>query len=298
MSYLKRLHKRNLIYPPPFVNTNLQYEVIMGSFAYGCSSDMSDTDIYGFCVPPKNVIFPHTNPDYIHGFDAVPFNFEQYQQHHIKDVSTKPERQYDLTIYSIVKYFKLCANGNPNMIDSLFVPFRCITHSTEVGNLVRENRKMFLTKNSYHKTKGYSLSQLHKAETKNPTGKRKESVEKYGVDVKYLSHVIRLLDQCEQILLFGDLDLERSKEQQKAVRRGEMSLKEVKEYFAAKEPQLEKLYHESTAVPHRPDENAIKDLLMKCLEIHYGKLDDVIIKPTRERDILNDLSNLLGKYNG
>ena len=298
MSYLKRLHKRNLIYPPPFVNTNLQYEVIMGSFAYGCSSDMSDTDIYGFCVPPKNVVFPHTNPDYIHGFDAVPFNFEQYQQHHIKDVSTKPERQYDLTIYSIVKYFKLCANGNPNMIDSLFVPHRCITHMTSIGELVRENRHLFLSKKCWHTFKGYAYSQLHKMSIKEPTGKRAEMVKKYGYDVKFAYHLIRLLDEIEQILTVGDLDLEQNREQLKSIRRGDWSQEKVIEYFERKEKSLEQLAKDSKTVPHNMRTDEIRQLLFKCLEIHFQTLDDCRAKEDMSKEIYFAIMDVMHNFEG
>ena len=274
-----------------FILSNCQYETIGGSFSYGVSGDTSDTDIVGFCIPPKNMIFPHID-GHILGFGKPPQRFDQWQKHHIQDGN----KQYDFTIYNIVKFFNLCLENNPNMVDALFVPLRCITHSTEVGNLVRENRKLFLHKGSWHKFRGYAFSQLHKANSKNRTGKRKAEVEKYGYDPKFLSHVVRLMDECEQILMFGDIDLERSRDYQKAIRRGDVGLGEVQAHFTMKEVSLERLYHESNAVPHRPDEEAIKTILLKCLEHHYGNLNTVIVTPSRDQAILNDLSQLLEKY--
>ncbi len=32
------------------------------------------------------------------------------------------------------------------MIDSLFTPWRCVMHPTQVGEVMRENRKLFLHK--------------------------------------------------------------------------------------------------------------------------------------------------------
>lgn len=43
---------------------------------------MSDVDIYGFTIPPKNIVFPHLD-GYIHGFGKQPEQFEQFIQHHI-----------------------------------------------------------------------------------------------------------------------------------------------------------------------------------------------------------------------
>ena len=162
---------RKLIKPPKFIASNLQYETMTGSVSYGVSDDSSDLDIVGFCIPPKNTVFPHLG-GLIHGFGKQHQEFGQYQQHHIQDPDARGGKgqEVDLTIYNIVKYFQLCMDNNPNMVDSLFVPLRYIQHSTEIGNMVRENRKLFLHKGSYHKMKGYAYSQLHKMENKNPKG--------------------------------------------------------------------------------------------------------------------------------
>lgn len=143
------------------------YATYMGSVAYGVSDLGSDVDIYGFCIPPKELIFPHLGGE-IPGFGAQIQRFEQWQQHHIKDVST--EKEYDFSIFSIVKYCQLCMENNPNMIDSLFTPRTCIIHSTAISEHLRENRKFFLHKGAYHKFKGYAYSQMHKMDIKNPEG--------------------------------------------------------------------------------------------------------------------------------
>jgi predicted nucleotidyltransferase len=281
---------------PEFVHSQLQYEVIMGSFAYGVSSDVSDLDVYGFCVGPKSSIFPHTSGSYIFGFDNVPDNFEQWQKHHVYNPGN--EQMYDFCIYNINKYFKLCANGNPNMIDSLFVPQRCVVNMTELGNRVRENRKLFLSKKVWHTFKGYAYSQMHKMKIKQPEGKRKEMVDKFGYDVKFAYHVIRLLNEVEQILLEGDLDLERNREQLKAIRRGEWEQKQIEEYFETKEKDLESLYLKSE-LPHRPKWNEIRKLLSECLEIHFADTK-LIVDPAEKlfKDLWQDLTVLSMKYQG
>lgn len=144
MSITKKLIKENLFkVEQPFVG-DVIYEVIMGSFAYGVSNNTSDIDVYGVCIPPQEYVFPHTT-GYIQGFGPKPQNFHNAQQHHI----LSSEKEYDISIYSIVSYFNLCAENNPNMIDSLFVPERCITEINSIGKVMRENRKLFLHKGSY-----------------------------------------------------------------------------------------------------------------------------------------------------
>ena len=128
---------------------------------------------------------------------------------------------YDLTIFGIVKFFSLAMENNPNVIDCLFTPATCVLHSTRVGNLVRENRRLFLHKGAWPKFKGYAYSQLHKLAIKQPQGKRAELVAEHGFDTKFGYHVVRLIGEVEQILVEGDIDLQRDNEQLKAIRRGE-----------------------------------------------------------------------------
>lgn len=273
-SIVDYLMKRQLVTPPPHIKNTVQYEVMMGSVAYGVSSDTSDMDVYGFSIPPKNVVFPHLEGE-IQGFGRQHKRFDQWQAHHIKDPSN--DQEYDVTIYNIVKYFQLCMENNPNMIDSLFVPRRCVLHSTQIGEHVREHRKEFLHKGSWHKFKGYAYSQVHKMTNKNPEkdSTRLWMYEKYGYDVKFAYHVVRLLNEVEQILIEHDIDLERNREQLKSIRRGEWKQEQIVNYFEAKEKELEKLYTESK-LPHSPDEVKIKTLLVQCLEMYYGSLDGAI----------------------
>jgi predicted nucleotidyltransferase len=186
-STIQRLQSRELIQPPQWLADNVHYECIMGSVAYGVSDDTSDMDLYGFCIPPKHLVFPHLAGE-IFGFGRQVKRFEQYQQHGIKDESALggKGREYDISMYSIVKYFQLCMENNPNMIDSLFVPFNCAIHCTNVGNMVRENRRMFLHKGCWHKFRGYSYSQVHKIKTKNVTGLKDfmEMEKDLGIDHK------------------------------------------------------------------------------------------------------------------
>ncbi|MDM8515144.1 nucleotidyltransferase domain-containing protein [Desulfobacterales bacterium HSG16] len=298
-SLFQELKKKGLAGPHPgFLPTSIHYEVIMGSVAYGTSDDTSDMDVYGFCIPPRDYVFPHLRGE-IFGFSKPGARFDQFQKHHILDESAMggKGRVYDVTIFSIVKFFKLCMDNNPNMIDSLFVPRRCILHSTKVGELVRENRYLFLHKGAWHKFKGYAFSQIHKMRTKNPVGKRKKIIEKFGYDIKFACHVVRLLNEVEQILTEHDLDLERNREQLKAIRRGEWTQRQVEEYFAEKEMELENLYTKSS-LPYKPDEKRIQDLLLECLEYHYGNIDDCVVNQDQALRALRDIDQILQKVRG
>ena len=314
---LRQLHNKGLITSPPYyVIQSLQYLVMMGSVAYGVSNNTSDIDVYGFCIPPHDVIFPYEH-GYIPGFGQKPPAFEQWQQHHVIDKEVGKE--YDFTVYNIVKFFQLTMECNPNMIDALFVPDRCVLYQTDIAKKVRENKELFLSKKAWHKFKGYAYSQLqkmrgkalkkwvdfcnrldldplsiHPVEIKEIYGyespehceavklykqvsqggrlsKRISSIVKYGYDVKFAYHIVRLLLEIEQILAEGKLDLERNREILKSIRRGEWSIEKVENFFESKESDLERLYHNSS-LPYSPREQEIKELLLECLNTYFGSL--------------------------
>lgn len=281
---------------PAFLDSNIQYEVVMGSTAYGVSQDTSDFDVYGYVIPPKDWIFPHLRGD-IPGFDPVKEKFEQFQQHHIFDASALGGRgrEYDFAMYNITKYFRLLMDNNPNIVDSLFVPRNCVLHSTAVGEMVREQRQVFLHKGCWAKFKGYAYSQMHKIRTKKPEGSRVKIIEEFGYDVKFAYHVVRLLDEVEQILSTHELTLGRNKEQLKAIRRGEWTLEQVEDHFTQKERDLEQVYQQST-LRETPDTQSVKQLLLACLEQHYGSLDAVIVQEGKAEQALREIRNVLDQY--
>lgn len=291
---LNNLYKQNLIHPPKWLMDNVSYMTTMGSQAYGVSTDDSDLDVYGFCIPPKDLVFPHLAGE-IPGFGRQIQRFEQWQEHHVTDPNKKVE--YDFAVFGIVKYFQLCMENNPNMIDSLFTPRNCVIHSTAVSEIVRENRKLFLHKGSWHKFKGYAYAQMAKIRNKVNANneKRAASIAEHGYDLKFAYHIVRLLNEVEQILVEGDLDLQRNREQLKEIRRGEWTIDQVETYFETKERNLEATYAAST-LPHSPDEDAIKRLLLNCLEQHYGSLTAAVSLDVNVDAMARDLRAVLDRY--
>lgn len=333
------------------------YLTVMGSQAYGCHSGSSDMDIYGVAIPRKDEIFPHLRGE-IQDFGTHKKRFSVWIQHHVFDDDSLggKGREYDFNLMSITKYFDLCLGCNPNCIDSLFTPENCVLHQTSAAVLMRENRKLFLSKSCFPKFKGYAASQLSKIKTKSHKGldELREFEEKYNIsnktsfdevekeikrrlnpdeeliensqlyallddqleeyyklykemkdnstraekvksatfDLKFAMHLVRLLDECEQILMYGDLDIQRNREQLKAIRRGEMSERDIENWAIEKNLQLEKLFVESK-IPEKPREEEVKELLLRCLEHHYGSLDKVITLPNKHENLLREIQQLI-----
>lgn len=359
---LQDLRDKKLIHVPDWLPDNTHYLTIMGSMAYGVSTDTSDMDVYGFCIPPRALVFPHTAGE-IPGFGRQLKRFEQYQEHHIKDASALSGhgRSYDFSVFSIVRYFQLCMENNPNMIDSLFTPVTCVLHATRLANRVRDERRHFLHKGAWHTFRGYAYSQLHKMEIKadadeyreiwlfedqhgiphamthddlarevlrreagsqpeapeTPLGRltdielreygdlwergrsktsRFQNVKTAGTDWKFGYHLVRLIMEAEQILTEGDLDLQRHREMLKDIRRGNWTLTQLREWFTRREQELNQLYVASK-LPEVPDEKRIKELLLGCLEEHYGSLEECIVREDDALQALRQIQEVVERYN-
>lgn len=289
MNIVQELIKNKLINPPNFIENNLSYTTVIGSQAYGMSNDDSDQDLYSFAVTQKEELFPHLY-GHLYGFGPKKEIFETYSKHSI----FYKEKEYDVSIHGIVKYFNLLLDNNPSQLETLFTPFNCVLYTNDVGKLVRDNRHIFLSKKCYHRYIGYAYGQLSLMSRKNVTGKRLALYEKYGYDTKAASHVVRLCYFGEQILQENDLETTRHSDHLKAIRKGEMTEAELRQWFTSREQSLKKLYDDSK-IQYSPNEEAIKNLLLKCLECHYGSLEKCIVAQDKSEVALKEIRNILDK---
>ena len=124
---------------------------------------------------------------------------------------------------------------------------------------------------------------------------RAEKVKIDGFDIKFGMHVVRLLDYVEQLLSTGELDMRRNKEQFKAIRRGDMTEQEIREWASSKEKQLEMLFRQST-LPESPSEEKVKSILLNCLEIHYGNLTGAIEDPNAPVNALREIQAVIDRH--
>lgn len=133
-----------------------------GSQAYGTSTPTSDLDIRGVCIPNKR---------YLMGFNS---HFEQFDQH-----------EPDVVVFSLIKFFKLAADCNPNALEILFTNDEDHLFVNDLGKRLLANREMFLSKKAKHTFSGYAMSQLkriksHKEWLINPP-KAPPTREQYGL---------------------------------------------------------------------------------------------------------------------
>lgn len=296
MNLLQKLSNNKLIHPPKWLPENLSYLGYAGSVAYGASADTSDMDCVGFCVPPKHVVFPYSTGGFILGFGPQPQRFRTWVEHHVTIPNER--KTYDFSVFNIVDFFDLAMQNNPNILDALFLPRRCILHSSKIGELIRNNRKLFLHKGAYHKYRGYAYAQMSNIEGKRNTTNpvRAELIRKHGYDTKFAMHVVRLALQAQQILVDGDLDIERNGDILRTVRNGEWTLDRLRGWFDTQEKTLESLYANSP-LRHKPDVDNIRSVLLTCLEMAYGPLkQEDIVTADQAANLYRDVQDVLNKY--
>jgi hypothetical protein len=65
-------------------------------------------------------------------------------------------------------------------------------------------------------------------------------------------------------------------------------MEQILEYFEKKRIDLETARSKSP-LPARADETAVRDVLMRCLEIHYGSLEKCVVVPGKEEELLRQI---------
>lgn len=193
---LHDLVEKGVAHPPKWLPDNTHYLAIVGSESYGANIGSSDKDIQGFCMPPKETIFPHLRGEIL-DFGEQHQRFHDWQQHHLIDENKKQE--YDFAIYSIIRFFHLAMENNPNMLDIISVPARCVIHITSIGQLVRDNRKLFYHAGCFPKFRGYAFSSLNKIGRRDSVALSKFCAEKNVPETISYKEVINEIQKREAL---------------------------------------------------------------------------------------------------
>lgn len=221
-----------------------------GSFAYGTNVETSDIDYKGVCIPPE---------EYYYGLKT----FNDYNTTGGKNWKNTAA-DIDISIMHINKFVSDAMQGVPNNIEILFVRPQDILHKHKFGEELITHRHDFLSKALKHKFGGYAHSQLQKLLTKGSNGTgRQDLIDKYGYDVKFYMHAVRLLTSAIEILKTGDFKTYRTnREELLAIRKGRDTLDQAVAYIQDLDKELEELYKTSDTIPNRPDYNKINKWLI------------------------------------
>ena len=141
-----------------WLNPNTIYVTLNGSQAYGLANELSDTDVSGICIPPREVEY-----HLYHRFEqAINHPELEAKLAHLKNPKNP---KFESTIYSLRKFFLLAAEVNPNIIELLWTDptDHCIFKSPM--DRILANRHLFLSNKARYTFSGYACAQAKKIET-------------------------------------------------------------------------------------------------------------------------------------
>lgn len=215
-------------------------------------TSIDDKDVVGIVIPPM---------DYYYGL----------KQFGSRGTMTIKKDEWDIVLFEMVKAVRLLEKGNPNILSILWLDETHYIRATKTGQILLDNRDLFVGKHAYHSFVGYAHGQLHRMTHMAFEGymgeKRKQLVKKFGYDTKNASHLIRILRMGIEFLNDGELHVKREDAQQLLeIKRGEWALEKVKAEAERLFISAETAYTLSK-LPPRPDHEKVNKL---CLRLaHY-----------------------------
>lgn len=231
-----------------------------GSNLHGLSvPGTDDQDEVGICIEDITAVV---------GFSE----FKQYiyrtaaEREHKNDAPSQPG-DLDLTIFSLRKFLRLAIQGNPQILQCLFVPReRCITR-TALGSQLQDLAPLIVSRQAGARYLGYLEAQRQRlrGERGQKKVKRPELEARFGFDTKYAMHILRLGFQGVELLLTGHITLpmaENDRAYVYATRLGQVPLQDVLTKAGELERQIKDLLHDAP-VAAEPDREAIEAWMVK-----------------------------------
>ena len=171
-----------------------------------------------------------------------------------------------MIVYSLRKWARLAADGNPTVLLPLFVPEDEIVVGSPTADEVRANAYRFASKRSIQRFLGYLESQL-KAMTGQRAARtnRPELVAEHGYDTKFAMHAARLGVQGIEFATTGRITLpipEPHRELLRSIRAGRLDLSETLGVITGYQAQLEQEL-ERDRLPDEPDRAWIDEWLIR-----------------------------------
>ena len=182
----------------------------------------------------------------------------------------------DLVVYSLRKYLRLATKGNPTALLPLFAPSEAVLVLHPLGEELRALAPAMLSMRAVHRFVGYMNSERDRMTgVRGGAPSRPELVARFGYDVKYASHALRLAYQGLQLLTEGRLTLpmpEPERERVLQVKRGEIpAIDDVLHAISHVQAQIEhRLATGDTPLPEQPDLATISDWSVSAHRRHWG----------------------------
>jgi len=208
------------------------YRCVIGSRAYGLTTDASDVDRRGIYLAPAE---------------------EHWSLYGVPEQLNLAEKE--ACYWELEKFIRLALKANPNILECLFTPI-VETVRPEAEPLLAA-RDIFLSKLAYQTYNGYVLSRFKKLEG--------DLRNRGAIRWKHAMHLVRLLLSGIALMRTGAVQVEVSdaRDELLAVRRGERTWEDIDRWRIALHREFEAAYL-ATKLPERPDYGRANALLVEA----------------------------------
>lgn len=174
----------------PLRPESLIHLFVGGSQLHGAKvSGYDDLDIYGcYIEPPERIL------------GVLPL------QHYVWSSGSATEKNtaddVDVTTYSLHRWGELIRKGNPAILHYLFAE-NALSSSDTWQEFIGSVREQLISKRAANQYLGFAASQRMRLTGERGMGRhgqRPDLIERYGFDVKFAMHYIRLLGECRELL--------------------------------------------------------------------------------------------------
>ena len=183
----------------------------------------------------------------------------------------------DLVMYSLRKYLRLAVKGNPTALLPLYAPSTALLTVTNLGDELRELAPAFPSRQAVERFLGYMHSQHERmlgGGKRNRVPNRPELIERYGWDVKYGSHALRLAYQGRELAVEGQLTLpmrDNARSLVLAVKGGHVDRETVSRWIGELEAEVRAALADGrTPLPDRADLDRISAWAVSAQRRHWG----------------------------
>lgn len=240
---------------------------VVGSGVHGIAIEGTDDhDEMGVFIAP---------PEHLLGLDQ---RIEHYVYRTQPEGARSGPGDTDLVAYSLRKYLRLAVKGNPTALLPLYAPTESVVVLHSLGAELRALAPTILSQQAVHRFVGYMNSQRERLlgrGRRSTVPNRPELVARFGYDVKYASHALRLAYQGLEIIRDGRLTLpmpEQERQRVLRVKRGDVTmiedvLTEIKDVQSRIE---QRLATGDTPLPPEPDTQTIADWSIAAHRRHWG----------------------------
>jgi predicted nucleotidyltransferase len=227
-----------------------------GSVMHGASIGNDDHDYYAVFLEPPEVKL---------GLQPA----EHYVWSTSDDTRKNTADDIDLVMYSLTKFARLAAGGNPTILHFLFVENALGNHAG--WEEVRKNRGLFLAKSHLDKFIGYSDAQFDRLTGRRARRQfRPELIDKFGFDTKAAMHGMRLMYEALDLLRTGEMTFPNPHADYLIeVRSGKFSLDQVLADFERLKSECREAQAKS-ALPESADVEGVNRLIAKVYRGFWG----------------------------